>query len=184
MAAEDVFRKIAGARASAGGNWIKPGRYLHEVQNILVETKDGGNTFIAELLVREAAQTEPAHNPNVVGSQVSYVQMLDRHKSAVGNAKAFVLALVGATEEDLAGDDFVELLEYATNIDPKAKNAKGETIPVQPLRGYHIACETYFKGKKSKPSDIMTLPKWTTSPNNQDEVVLARRALQEGKPAA
>jgi hypothetical protein len=179
---KDVFRKIAQASASTGGNWIKQGKYIFETKKLIGEVKQGGPTFIAELVVVSAEPVTDVETPNAVGSTASYVQLLEKHKSAMGNAKAFLLALDGKEESEVGEEEFVRMLEFYTNSDPKltmVENGQTFTVSVNPAKGMRIACETYRQEKRTKPGEIMTLPRWSTVPQT-DEEIAARRQAQAG----
>lgn len=132
-----ILSKIANAKATAGGNIIKDGKYLFTLMNIICEQKFGGTMFIVEMLVDEAQAVFPGVEPNKPGTMASYVVNLDKNVSAAGNAKAFVLALLGYKESDVAmDDDFIAALAELTSAN-------------QPARGMRIADETFRKEIRS-----------------------------------
>jgi hypothetical protein len=166
---EEMLKKIASAKATAGGNRIKDGNYLFEIMNILVEKKFSGWMFIAEFLVREATAsglkdaTGRLIEPNAVGSTCGYVLNLDKNISAVGNAKAMILALFGMQESEVSDEDFFASLDAVSK-------------PDQPARGMLIAASTFHKAKRNG-DDFMGLN--FTGVDNPEDQVAARRAAQE-----
>lgn len=153
MASKALLNKIARSRATKGGNNIKDGKYVFEIKKIIQEKKEDGEMFIVELGVVEC-EAQPGNferagkpvwpgvdgaievKPNPVGSSPSYVLNLDKNKSAGGNVKAFVLALVDG--EDFSEEDEKAVADFVATVD--------ELIgPTQPARGMLIYDETFRK---------------------------------------
>lgn len=133
-----VLEKIAKARASAGGNYIRDGKYRFLVHRLLLEDKFSGTCFIAELEVVSAEAQFPDITPNQPGTMASYAVNLDGNgkQSAPGNIKAFVLALLGFEENEVSDGDVAEALD-------------GLTSDAQPGRGMYIDTETWRKQARS-----------------------------------
>lgn len=159
-----LFQKIAKSKASAGGNIIKDGKYLFCIHNLLIDAKFNGNMFIAEMEVIEAHQLLDDVEPNKVGTTASYVVNLDKNQSAGGNAKALVLALLNAKEDETSEEDFVESLQTLVS--------KG-----QPARGMLIADETFRKPIRSGPNagKPFTAHRWQYVEQTAEQIA-ARRA--------
>jgi hypothetical protein len=178
-----IIKKIAKARATGGGNYIKQGKGVLIVKSISLEELYNGDTFIAEFLVKSSESMPDAVDANgkpelanPAGTSCSYVQQLTKFESAPGNVKGFLEKLDGCEGE--SDEEFEGLLETYINKDPKA----GE---VNPARGFEIAYETFQrpiqKGKNA--GKMITLVRWTHVDLDQDQVD-ANRALLDGKPVA
>jgi len=186
MASEALLKKIAKSRSTKGGNNIRDGKYLFEVKNIICERKEEGETFIVEF---NCVTSEPSPGnfehagkacwpdkpgavevkPNAVGSSPSYVLNLDKNKSAGGNVKAFIIALVGG--EDFSEENDAAVADFVSTVD----EAIGKP---QPCRGMLIAAETFRK--KIKGGDNAGQPfvglNWTHVEQDGDAIA-ARRAV-------
>lgn len=149
-----LLRKIADSAVSGGGNNIRDGRYRFAIKKLALEDKFSGTVFIAEFVVVAASKIPVTSlktgeklniEPNEAGSDVSWVQLVDKHPSALGNIKGFALELFGETEASVSDDEFVETLQELTE-----KNA---------AQGMLIDAETYRKVTKENGIEI-TIPKW------------------------
>lgn len=168
-----ILDRIAGARASGGGNYIRDGQYTFTVLKLLLEQKYGGTCFIAELLVDSSNAVFTDVDPNPPGSTCSFVVNLDGagKLSAPGNIKQFILALFGMDEAAVGAAEFSTALESMTS-------------DKQPARGMVIGDETFRKfsrgGKNAEPDSKgrapMTMHRWTTIKQTPDEL-RARVAL-------
>lgn len=175
----DLLKKIAGAKASAGGNVIKDGTYLFEVVQLLLEQKFNGAMFIAEMIVREAQASGEkdergvAVEPNKVGSTCSYVVNLDKNVSAAGNAKAYILALYGMQENEVSEGDFMEALSQVTEKD-------------QPAKGMLIGDNTFRKTIRGGPNagKPFTAHRWVTVEQSEEEIAGRRKVQDSGSKAA
>jgi hypothetical protein len=145
MANAALMAKIAGAKASGGGNIIRDGNYTFEILNISLENKFKGATFVVDFKVIESEATDAYDDkgqpvkPNAVGSTCGYVVNLDKNVSAAGNAKRLILALVGKAEDEVTPEEFVEALDYLTT-------------KAQPARGMRIKDRTFRKTIQSGPN--------------------------------
>ena len=138
MLSQTLLQKIADARTTAGGDWIRDGRYTLQVKRILLEDKYKGTSFICELVVVAAAAINPAVAPNAVGTCSSFVYNIEKNESAAGNAKTFLLALLGLPL-DTKAEDFIQQMVRVTG-------------PDQPARGMLIRGETYRKPIQRGPN--------------------------------
>lgn len=168
-ALDALLKAVANTKASAGGNFIRPGRYTLVLEKILLEPKYDGIKdsihFIAELRVLESTSYEDsATKANPVGSTVTFLQQLEKNPQMAGkNTKAFMLALTGDEEADLDPEEFVTSIKRAAGKD-------------QPLRGAVIKAETYSKTAKKSGKEL-TLPKWTPLDNTLESIAARRKEL-------
>ena len=174
-----MFGKIAGASASGGGNHLRDGNYVLLVENVMLEKKFGGETFIAEMRVMQATPNGELDDkgnaivPNKVGSTASLVCNLTKHESAAGNAKAFVLgvlAALGYTEEQITEQLMVEVCDKK----------------VQPLRGMGVECRTYRKVNQGRVNEAnkgkpLTLPRWYPIAQDKPSIKAQRAYLDANK---
>lgn len=134
-----LAKKIADARATAGGNQIKDGSYVFLIRKIILDEKFKGNFFIVEFdVVMSAAQRDDVE-PNKVGTDCSMALNLDTNKSAPGNMKQFFCALLGKEDAELQGEAY---------LDEVAKYTGDE----QPGRGMLIEATTYRKVTLTGPN--------------------------------
>ena len=153
-----IAEQIAQSKASTGGNYIKPGKYLFEIGLCLAEKKFGGNMWITELVVLESLKTDPAKDPNGVGTSCSFVTNLDK-AAGPGNAKAFCMAAYNVEEEEI-------------NVDVLEETAGA----AQPLKFMRIRCEAYDKPVRSKPGSVFTATKWEhVAPTDADLKAIAEK---------
>jgi len=163
---EELAAKAANAKANQNGNFIKPGKYLFEIQKLIAEKKHKGNMFIVEFKVLESAQTDPKHSPNPAGSSASYVVNLD-NDSGPGNMKAFIMAVLEEPECNVTTDAIVEVLSAS-----------------QPLRGLRVRDEAYEKPMRSKPGEMFTYHRWEAVPlTDEDLKAMAQARAQAAVPA-
>lgn len=164
-----IFAKVAAAKATSKGDYIKGGRGQAVV--LMCQGKETGElnvpTFIAEvkILTSEAkpgqmSEGAPAPAP-APGSVCGWVQKFDK-KPAENATKAFILNLLGFQESEVSVEEFVQTMEQLV-----AKE--------QPSRGMLINFDTYEHVTKDKRK--MTLVKWGhVVEGNEKEAVAARRA--------
>jgi hypothetical protein len=173
----DFLKKIASrdTRASGGGNYFKQGRGRCIVKALKIENKEEGPTFIGEYVIESSQSYDDALNDkgqpekaNAPGSTVSWVQKLQKHKSAAGNVKAHVLAIGGDDEEDFASEDGEKKFE---------EGMKALFSKTQPATGMVVDYETYQKPIKSGPNagKPITLIKWKHVPGQTAAEIAARR---------
>ncbi len=147
-----IFKKIAEAKANGGGNMLKDGDYVLEVERLLIEKKFGGTFWISEFRVVEAIPVTPTVDPNKVGTQASWVCNLEKNLSAPGNLKSFILALYNEDEANATPDDL--------------SVAIGEAVSdKQPAKGLKIRMSTFHK--PSRAGKDLLLYKW--SPYTEDD---------------
>lgn len=181
---KSIFQKIAQARATGGGNYIRQGKGRLIVKSITLPSLYNGDTFIAEFLVKHSESIPGAVDPktgkpelaNPRGSSCSYVQQLEKFESAAGNVKAFIEHLDG--EMDQSEATFINNLQSYVNEDPKA----GE---VNPARGFEIDFESYQKPiqKGANAGKMITLVRFAHVDITESERD-ANRDLLDGKSEA
>ena len=166
MGVREIAKKVAEASATGGGNYLKHGKGVAVVKEVLYkEDLDSGRGFIVELIMDSVEPYMGADGKplpcNAPGSIVSFVQLFDKYpKSALGNTKAFIEALYG---ESLDSDAFVDRMEKMTSD----KN---------PARGIKIKFSTYEKMTKTSKA-LLTLPKWEHVEQTAEEVKATRERL-------
>jgi hypothetical protein len=176
-----LLARIAKAQASVGGNLIRDGIYKFAITKMVLEQKFNGNMFIVEFKVLESASypdivDEKSGKPvtaNGVGTTCSYVLNLDKNIAAMGNAKSFVMALVGETDEgSIDEEDFQQTLDALLGKD-------------QPARGMAIADETFRKPIKSgaNAGKPFTGHRWKHIEETEEQIA-ARRAEFDKASAA
>lgn len=208
MGIRSIAKRVAAARASGGGNFINPG----EGELMVKILKDGsrpefndGDTFVAELLVLSNKGYEEKDEKgqakkvgNVVGSTISFIQQFEEFPdTAYGNTKAFLLALLGETEESLAQGAAESKAEFekagtlavmCAKFDVQDWNADAEFALAydkvtnrkeNPTRGMRVRYNTYEKTSK-KSGKALTLINWEHVPQNVDQIAAARAKLDAG----
>jgi hypothetical protein len=175
-----ILMRIAKAQASNGGNYIRDGIYTFCVAKIILDQKQNGNMFIVEFKVLESQNIpgivdEKTGKPvlaNPVGTMCSMALNLDTNKSAVGNAKAFVLALLGEDEANVTDEEFEEALGHLIDKD-------------QPARGMKIANETFRKAIKggANAGKPYVGNRWQNIDETAEQIA-ARRAWLDGVDAS
>lgn len=152
MSKEDIRKKIAGSTVSGGGNNIRDGRGRLVLRRFALESGFKGSRAVFEFVVASSSKIPVTElktgkaldiEPNAVGSECSYVQMLERHANAFGNVKGIVLELFG--EKEATDDELVETL-----AEMEEKNA---------AYGRVIDFETYRKITDANKVEII-VPKW------------------------
>lgn len=169
-----LAKKIADAKASAGGNNITDGIYIFLIKRLIVEQKFKGTMFIAEVDVVESEKVRDDVEPNKVGTAASYAVNLDSNVSAPGNMKQFILGTAGLDEATTTSEKFMEELQRLA----------GEG---QGARGMLVACETYRKVTKTGPNAGKEgiYPRWSVvsaeDGNSETEIASRRKELDAAK---
>lgn len=174
MGFESVFKKIAAASATGGGNNIRDGIYKFLIEKCSIQNGHSGVCFVAEFRVMEAESNGAVDEngrpvvPNPVGSTASMVANLTKHESAAGNIKAFLQGALGALgyTPEMIDDELISQVVSEAN----------------PLRGVAVRDETYRgvnKGR-SNPANAgkpLTLNKWKTVDQTEDDIEAAKKYL-------
>jgi hypothetical protein len=169
-AVKGLLTQISKANVSGGGNYFRDGRYLCMLKSMEVKQLfKTGLTFIADLIVLEAAPITEGETPNAVGSTVSFFQgYLDstnkmQKDMSSGHIKDFVLRL--CDEPDFPAEDIKANEAFTENLD----NALGKD---NPLRGTRVRVETFRKRTKDG-SKVLTLPKFISVPDQDGDACRA-----------
>jgi len=135
-----LFDGIENASSSQGGQYIKPGQHVFEINALKMPPNlRNGACFIAELTV--IAST----GEHGVGDSVSWVRNISKHKEmALGDIKAFLAACVGCKEEDV-----------------DAAGAEAAVSEAQPMAGIKVACEAFDKPMQKDPTKMFTHTRWS-----------------------
>ena len=178
-----IFDVIANAKANQSGNYIKPGgKYLWEVNNILIKDGNNGRFFIMEAICRESVATGETDRagkvmvPTAVGAMGSIaINLTDpKQKSAAGNVKSFIQALFGVEESEVTAAVASECVsEY---------DAAGKVKRMTPCRGMLIRDEAWNKPQKADPSKDFTHHRWTNVKQTEDEIKVRKAELDKTSP--
>lgn len=136
---EEALDKIVGSYETGGGNYFTDGDYRCQVLNLELKSGSESMSFIGEFLILDAKPQRDDVAPNRVGSTANSVSNLTKHKSAAGNVKAMMGALLqclGYDVKALDNEQYKALLRSATS-------------PEQPLRGLIVTNNTYRKTIKT-----------------------------------
>ena len=190
MGAADRFAKLADARASQGGNYVKDGSYVLCVTNAKFEEGFEGAVWVTEFKVLESrampdvyeAGGEPCApgtanavlvKPIPVGGEFSFVRPMKIQNSA-GDVKSFMLALTGTKSEDYNRDEFIKACDVVSG-------------PEQKARGFVIRSTTFRKANQGRTNTanrgkLLVLQKWDSLPNVPAEFQARREAIEKGLP--
>ena len=155
QARKTLIDKLVNASASKGGQFITDGDYVMEIEKVVFDETFKGSCFIVELKVLESSGPTAAK----VGSHLSWVQNITKHLSALGNAKAFVLALFGVQEDEVPKDELDATMVEVTNTDPNAKRTDGSLIGANPAKGKRIRASAY--PAQTRAGQTITLVRWS-----------------------
>lgn len=163
---QDLANKIASAHATVGGTPIRDGRYVMAVKSVMLKKTFKGDMFIAEFRVEEAEKTHHEIDPNPVGSSCSLALNLTSNVSAPGNAKQFVLGLLGLDEAKTQNDTVAKKIMECVEGDGKK------------VRGMLVYCETYRKQTKTgaNAGKEGVYPRWSHVPEQTPQDIAARAA--------
>ncbi len=180
---DSIFKKIADASLSGGGNNIRDGIYKLAVEKCLVNDEaHSGTVFIVEFRVLEAAANGALDEngrpvvPNAVGTTCSMVCNVTKHESAFGNLKKFLYGALGGLNytPDQVTD---ELIKELFVDDPTM------------LRGVVVRDETYRTINKGRANPAnagkpLTLNKWTSIPQTEEDVAAVKSILDSTEAKA
>jgi hypothetical protein len=161
--------------AVTGGNWIVDGDYDFLIENLVMrENGFKGDSFVAELYVERAKQTDPDVKPNQEGSSASYARVLSSDFQY--QLMMALMFQVGVA----TGDD---LNDMSTEEDPKTGKSELEEWleyacgKEQPCRGVRISGRT--RKTKTKKGDVITAIHWTAKPQDEAEIAANRKKLDD-----
>jgi hypothetical protein len=174
---DNIFKKIADATATGGGNNIRDGIYKFLVEKCHIQEGHTGTCLIVEFRVMESTASGAVDEkgvpvaPNPVGSTCSMVCNVTKHESAYGNVKAFVQAALmglGYQANQITNDVIQQVFEG----DPMA------------LRGCQIIDETYRGINKGRANAAnagkpLTLNKWKSVAQTEEDMAKWRAYLDD-----
>lgn len=192
----DLFQKIGAAQANNKGENFRAGKGRVVIEEIIADKMNEGNTVVVKCKVLSSsnkgdrARKHPKEDvpsgdliePNAVGSHPSWPQLIDKHKSAAGNVKTFVLQLLGFNEKDVTSQQFAETM---AELSDKSDN---KTRQRQPGRGFVIDYETYDQKVKSGATagEWRTYVRWIhvgkDAGNSKEEIATRRAELDKESP--
>lgn len=167
---KELLRKIAEADVTAGGNNILDGRYRFAVKRFDLSEGFKGNRAVFEFVVMNSNKIPVVSlktgqqldvSPSPAGSEVSYVQLLDKHENAFGNVKGVVLELFG--EKDASNEELIE--------------AMTEMLDKGTAYGMVIDCTTTRKVTQKNSIEIV-IPKWSHVPQTADDIKRTRAWIE------
>lgn len=181
MSFSNIFKKIADASATGGGNNIRDGIYKFLIEKCAIQQGHSGTCFIAEFRVMESTANGAVDEhgklvvPNPVGSTASMVCNLTKHESAAGNVKAFLQGALGGLgyTPDQIDDELIGQVVSDAN----------------PLRGVQIIDETYRGINKGRANAAnagkpLTLNKWKAVAQTEEDRDKGRAYLDSTQPKA
>ncbi len=179
---DDLFKRVGQAVSSGKGENFRDGKGVVVIRELICKKMNDGPTFVAATKVVSSASkgdvdpaTKAAVEPNGVGSTPSWPQKLEKHKSALGATKGFILALLGFADNQVTPDQFAEALGKLISKE-------------QPGRGMLIGYETYQQAIRSGANigKVNTYVKWihvpVTGGNDPKEIADRRAALDKTDP--
>ena len=178
---DNIFKKIAEASATGGGNNIRDGIYDLVVEKcVLNDEAHSGTCFIVEFRVLKSQsagvldeQGKPVV-PNPEGTTCSMVCNVTKHESAYGNLKKFLVAALGGmgyTPDQITDD----LIKQMFVDEPEM------------LRGLVVHDETYRGINKGRANAAnagkpLTLNKWSPIEQSEEDMEAMKKWLST--PAA
>jgi len=187
--------KLKAAQASGVGNNFKDGKYRLAIKKMSLEDGFKGSRFqvVFTVMNSQKIQVQSALtgeilniDPNPVGSDVDWLQMLDEKDSpGPGNVRRLIMDLFGA--KDLTDDEYIETLAEMADID---ENGDALKQPLELAKGMVIDMETVRIITKKNKKEIVVC-KWSNVQQTEEEqgqvkAWLASVALQKeaAKPEA
>lgn len=180
---KEALKQIAASKVNGGGEFIKGGTYVLELNKILFDQMRKGLSFIGEFTVVEA-QATANNEPNKVGASVSTV--INFHGAGLDmagvNVKSLVCGLLDMDPATVSEDDIIDTIAGG-EVDEGGKKVQvpGLKDASQPGRGMLVKCVAVPITTKS--GNPFTKLVWHPVKQTAEEIQ-ARRAIQEGKKAA
>lgn len=129
------------AEVTKKGNYLTPGRYVLRINNTpLISLFGGGEAFIVEGELVESS--DPEKHP--VGAERSWFKSLKFAKSAFGEMKAFMYAVLGYDPSTAEGKAKIEALQ------PTIEAAMQSVIEQNRFRGQLVRIEVTPREKKDE----------------------------------
>jgi hypothetical protein len=162
-----VFSGMSGASSTQGGNYLRPGNYVVQIQCCKLQQSQANTSrsfFVAELKVVESAQVDEVIKPNAKDEDTSWLMEVPGKypELSLGNIKALLKAayssLAESQGEEGPEDNEIdeEMTEYAVGED-------------NPLAGVFVVAKAFHKQKKNSDG-VFTRVQWAV-PENLDELV-------------
>lgn len=165
-----VFSGMKEAKATAGGNYLKPGNYTLQVQKCKMQASQVGSRkfFIVETKVFASQKTDDKIEANGVDTEPSWlVELPGKYPDlALGNIKAFLHAAYSSMAES-AGEDAPD----EEDIDEDA--ADDAISEDNPLVGIFVTAKAFQKETQS--GGVFTRVKWGV-PDDLKKLVEATEA--------
>lgn len=152
MGTRDIFNKMYDADPNSKSDYFKKGSGRAVVLEMLKKNGDSGEVFVIRAKILEA-KGKDGSVPNQPGDRVGWPQLLTKFpKTAYANIQGAILALVGASKEQVPRDDFVAAYEDAINYVKGTKSEYNgrEINEVQAARGMLIDFDTYDQQTKAQ----------------------------------
>ncbi len=181
---DSLFEAIGKAAASMKSDNIRDGQGVMVIEEVKAFKGNEGMVFVPQLkVVSSESKGDLALSPdqkqvvgpavvppNAPGSTVGWPQLVEKHKSAKGNVKAFILALFDRKEEEFNTPE--KLLEFQQTGNELVSAAN-------PAKGMLVAYTTYRQMTKTGPNagKINTYVRWSHVKQTGEEIAKRRAEL-------
>lgn len=142
-----LMKKLSEATAGGVGNNFRDGKYRLAVKRMGLESGFKGNRFQATFCVMNSQKIQVISpstekvldiEPNPVGSDVDWIQMLDKQDSpGPGNVRRLFMDLFN--KKELSNDSYLETLAEMCDLDEEGEALK---VPLNLAKGMVIDMET------------------------------------------
>lgn len=183
---------IGASRANTKSDYFKDGQGLALLKEVIYKDMNDGPTFVARFTILESSSkgdvdpvTKQPVVPNAPGSEVGWIQKTGKQKSAAGNVKSFVLALLGYSEAEVDSKpgSFADAVAQLADLDSNGQDARGAIASkggvIQPGRGMVVRYATTQAAIRSGPNagKVLTFVKFShVGDLNTKELIAKRRA--------
>lgn len=104
-----LFKGVESAKASLGGNYLRPGNYKVRVDRVKEgESRKNGGFIAVEMTILEIIDSA-TDRPHVLGEQTTYMYMT-KFDSFLGNWKAFVMGVTGCDESEVTEEESANII--------------------------------------------------------------------------
>lgn len=118
-----LFSGVEKAKASLGGNYLKPGNYRVRIDKVKQgESRKNGGFIAVEMTILEVLSTTE-DKPHLPGEQATYMYMT-KFDSFLGNWKAFVMGVMDCNEAEVTEEESAKIIG-------ETQPFSGLTVPVQ-----------------------------------------------------
>lgn len=170
---KQLMKRLSEASASGVGNNFKDGKYRLAVKRMTLEEGFKGNRFQAIFTVMHSAKIHvisPLANevlditPNLVGSDVDWLQMLDEKDSpGPGNVRRLFMDLFN--KKEISNDEYLETLAEMCDLDEEGDALE---VPLNLCKGMVIDMETLRIVTKKNKKEIV-VQKWSYVEQTEEE---------------